>query len=78
MPVETISTNTAIAGKYFTPKHQFKAYATNTPNRIVPGIFFVDPCLVKSIRSRHILCALRSTRPIEMALKAKASRSASR
>ena len=29
MPVETISTNTAIAGKYFTSKHQIKAYATN-------------------------------------------------
>jgi hypothetical protein len=28
MPVETISTNTAIAGKYFMSKHQ-KAYATN-------------------------------------------------
>jgi hypothetical protein len=58
MPVETISTNTTIAGKYFTSKHRLKPMPP-IPERIVPVIFFVDPRLVKSIRSSHILCALR-------------------
>src|SRR6516162_4329910 len=60
MPVETISTNTTIAGKYFTPKHQLR------PKRPIPQTELCLPfSLLVRAWSNPFVAAISFARSVE-------------
>ena len=62
MPVESISTNTAIAGKYFTPKHQLR------PMRPIPQTELCLPfSLLVRAWSNPFVAAISFARSVDLA-----------